>query len=136
MEAPSARLLNGNMPSPVVQQTGAPVARQAEWTTMAQGNDENRTCPRCSTGKTANVAVWLGPVVYMECDTCGFTMMAKHPQPQAAGDLANALQVALCVSAALESRDIIRGSDLRTLDDALHRAVTALEKLRGRSETD
>jgi hypothetical protein len=98
---------------------------------MPHGNDEKRRCPRCNTGRTADAGIWLGPVVYMECDACGFTMAAEHPHREAVGDLANALQVALCVSTQLESHDIIRASDLRPLQKALRRAVAALETLRG-----
>jgi len=99
--------------------------------TTPHGNNEKRRCPRCNTGTTSDAGVWLGPVVYMECDACGFTTMAEHPHREAVRDLANALQVALCVSARLESHDTIRGNDLRPLQNALRRAVAALDTLRG-----
>jgi hypothetical protein len=98
---------------------------------MPNRNDQKRRCPHCSIGKTSNMGVWLGPLVYAECDRCGYKLIAEHPHREAVSDLANALQVALCVSTTLGSQNKSHGNDLRKLQDTLKRAVTALNKLRG-----
>jgi hypothetical protein len=98
---------------------------------VGKSDSENRKCPHCDIDAISNVGIWLGPVAIQQCDSCGYKMMAELPHRQAVGDLANALQVALCVSTGLTNQNAGHEREFRKLQDALNRAVTALDKLRG-----
>jgi hypothetical protein len=95
---------------------------------MTRAGDEKRSCPHCAKGQTWIVGI--SRVVRLQCDTCGYKAMAEHPCDEAVSDLANALQVVLGISTDLQDKDSERGTDLAQLQDAVTRAVAALNELR------
>ena len=108
----------------------ARVLRDTGRNRMTRAGDEKRSCPHCAKGQTWIVGISRARVVRLQCDTCGYKAMAEHPCDEAVSDLANALQVVLGISTDLQDKDSERGTDLAQLQDAVTRAVAALNELR------